>query len=61
MAGLPVFAAMWGPDFMVNIIILTNMFKQIKQVRITLTTMVKVNPSLPNEVSTLLTTYLIHV
>ena len=34
-AGLPVFAAIWGPDFRASIIILTNMFKQIKQIRIT--------------------------
>ena len=32
------------------IIILTNMFKQIKQIRITLMTMLKVNPSPPNGV-----------
>ena len=50
-AGLPVFAAIWGADFRAtSIIILTNMFKQIKQIRITLTTMFKVNPSPPNEV-----------
>ena len=49
-AGLPVFAAIWGPDFKASIIILTNMFKQIKQIRITLMTMFKVNPSPPNEV-----------
>ena len=44
-AGLPVFAAIWGPDFRASIIILTNMFKQIKQIRIT---MFKVYPSPAN-------------
>ena len=48
-AGIPVFAAIWGPDFRPSIIILTNMFKQIKQIRITLMTMFKVDPSPPNE------------
>ena len=48
-AGLPVFAAIWGPDFRASIIILTNMFKQIKQIRITLMTMFKVYPSPANE------------
>ena len=48
-AGIPVFAAIWGPDFWPSIIILTNMFKQIKQIRITLMTMFKVEPSPPNE------------
>ena len=47
-AGIPVFAAIWGPDFRPSIIILTNMFKQIKQIRITLMTMFKVDPSPPN-------------
>ena len=44
-AGLPVFAAIWGLDFKANIIILTNMFKQIKQITIT---MFKVYPSPAN-------------
>ena len=35
-AGLPVFAAIWGSDFKASIIILTNMFKQIKQITITM-------------------------
>ena len=48
-AGIPVFATIWGPDFRPSIIILTNMFKQIKQIRITLKTMFKVDPSPPNE------------
>ena len=48
-AGIPVFAAIWGPDFWPSIIILTNMFKQIKQIRITLMTMFKVDPRPPNE------------
>ena len=48
-AGLPVFAAIWGPDFRASIIILTNMFKQIKQIRITLMTMFKGYPSPANE------------
>ena len=48
-AGLPVFAAIWGPDFRATIIILTNMFKQIKQIRITLMTMFKVYPSPAND------------
>ena len=48
-AGIPVFAAIWGPDFRPSIIISTNMFKQIKQIRITLMTMFKVDPSPPNE------------
>ena len=48
-AGIPVFAAIWGPDFRPSIIILTNMFKQIKQIRITLMTMFKVDPSPPNK------------
>ena len=47
-AGLPVFAAIWGPDFRASIIILTNMFKQVKQIRITLMTMFKVYPSPAN-------------
>ena len=49
-AGIPVFAAIWGPDFRPSTIILTNMFKQIKQIRITLMAMFKVNTSPPNEV-----------
>ena len=49
-AGIPVFAAIWGPYFRPNTIILTNMFKQIKQIRITLMAMFKVNTSPPNEV-----------
>ena len=48
-AGIPVFAAIWGPDFRPSNIILTNMFKQIKQIRITFMTMFKVDPSPPNE------------
>ena len=48
-AGLPVFAAIWGPDFTASIIILTNMFKQLTQIRITLMTMFKVYPSPANE------------
>ena len=51
-ARLPTFAAIWGPDFRASIIRLTcpHMFKQIKQIRITLMTMFKVNPGPPNEV-----------
>ena len=49
-AGLPVFTAIWGPDFRASTIILTHMFKQIKQIRITLMAMCKVIPSSPNEV-----------
>ena len=45
-AGLPVFAAIWGPDFRAGTIILTHMFKQIKQIRIAF----KVNPTSPNDV-----------
>ena len=41
-AGLPVFAAIWGPDFKASIIILTNMIKQIT------ITMFKVYPSPAN-------------
>ena len=32
-AGLPVIAANWGPGFRARTIILTYMFKQIKQIR----------------------------
>ena len=46
-AGLPVFAAVWGPDFRASTIILTHMFKQIKQIKITLIAMFKVNPGFP--------------
>ena len=49
-AGIPVFTAIRGPDFKASIIILTHMLKQIKQMRITLMTMFKVNTSQPNEV-----------
>ena len=49
-AGLPIFAAIWGPDFRARKLILTHMFKQIKQIRITLMAMFKVNPGSPNEV-----------
>ena len=49
-AGLPVFAAIWGPDFRTGTIILTHMFKQIKQTRITSMTRFKVNPGPPNKV-----------
>ena len=43
-AGLPVFDAIRGPDFRTSTIILTHMFKQIiKQIRITLMAMFKVN------------------
>ena len=49
-AELPVFATIWGPDFIAITIILTNMFKQIKQIRITLMAMFKVNPGSPNEI-----------
>ena len=49
-AVIPVFAAIWGPYFRPNTIILTNMFKQIKQIRITLVAMFKINTSPPNEV-----------
>ena len=41
-ARLPVFAAIWGPDFRASTIILTHMFKQMKQIRITLMAMFKV-------------------
>ena len=40
----------WGPGFRASIIILTNMFKQMKQIRITLMTMFKVDPSPANEI-----------
>ena len=48
-AGLPTFAAIWGPDFRASIIRLTcpHVFKQIKNI-ITLMTMFKVNRRLPN-------------
>ena len=51
-AGLPTFVAFLGPDFRAGIIRLTcpHMFKQIKQIRITLMTMFKVNRGPPNEV-----------
>ena len=51
-AGLPTFAAIWGPDFRASIITLTyqHMFKQIQQIIITLMTMFKVNRGPPNEV-----------
>ena len=57
-AGLPVFIAIWGPGFRASIITLAHMLKQVKQIRITLMTMLKVNPSPPNEVdrSTLICT-----
>ena len=42
-AGLPVFTAIWGPNFRASIITLAHMLKQIKQIRITLMTMFKVN------------------
>ena len=45
-AGLPVFAAIWRPGFRASTIILTDMFKQIKQIRITLMAMFKVNHGL---------------
>ena len=48
-AGIPVFAAIWGPGFRPCIIILTHILKQIKQMRITSMTMFKVNTSQPNE------------
>ena len=48
-AGLPVFTAIWGPDFRASIIILTHMLKQIKRMRITLMTMFKANTSQPKE------------
>ena len=44
------FATIWGPDFRCSTIILTHMFKQIKQIKITLIAMFKVNPGSPNEV-----------
>ena len=47
-AGLPVFAAIWGPDFRASTIILTHMFKQIKQIRITLMAMFIVDLYSPN-------------
>ena len=43
-AGLPVFAAIWGPGLRTSTIILPHMFKQIKQIRITLMAMFKENP-----------------
>ena len=47
-AGLPTFAAIWGPDFRASIIRLTcpHVFKQINKNRITLMTMFKVNRGL---------------
>ena len=49
-AGLPTFAAIWGPDFRASIIRLTcpHVFKQINKNRITLMTMFKVNRGPPN-------------
>ena len=47
--GYQFFSAIWGPDFRASITIVTNMFKQIKQIRITLMTMFKVDPSPPKE------------
>ena len=44
------FAAIWGPDFRASTIILTHMFKQTKQIRITLMAMFKVNSGPPSEV-----------
>ena len=44
-AGLPVFVAIWGPDFRAITIILNHMFKQIKQIRITVMAIFKVIPS----------------
>ena len=55
-AGLPVFTAIWGPGFRASIIILAHMLQQIKQIRITLMTMFKVNNSPPNEVRYLICT-----
>ena len=49
-AGIPVFATIVGPGFRASVIRLTDMFKQIKQIRITLMTMFKVYTSPPNEV-----------
>ncbi len=46
-AGLPVFAPIWGPDLRASTIILTHMFKQIKQIIITLMAMFKINPASP--------------
>ena len=46
-AGLPVFAAVWGPNFRASTIILTHMFNLIKQIKITLIAKFKVNPGFP--------------
>ena len=43
-AGLPVFIAIWGPDFRANTTILTHMFNQIKQIIITLMAILKSFP-----------------
>ena len=49
-AGLPTFAAIWGPDFRASIIRLTcpHVFKQINKNRITLMMMFKANRGPPN-------------
>ena len=49
-AGLPTFAAIWGPDFMASIIRLTcsHVFKQTNKNRITFMTMFKANRGPPN-------------
>ena len=56
-AGFPVFAAyfcrdlaFWGSDFRDNLITLTRLFKQAKQIRIPFMAMFKVNTFPPNEV-----------
>ena len=47
---LLIFAAIWGSDFRDNLITLTRLFKQAKQIRIPFMAMFKVNTCPPNEV-----------
>ena len=47
---LLIFGAIWGSDFRDNLITLTRLFKQAKQIRIPFMTMFKVNTCPPNEV-----------
>ena len=47
---LLIFAAIWGSDFRDNLIALTRLFKQAKQIRIPFMAMFKVNTCPPNEV-----------
>ena len=47
---LLIFAAIWVSDFRDNLITLTRLFKQAKQIRIPFMAMFKVNTCPPNEV-----------